>query len=59
MKFISLHLALQTAIMAVVFTAAGHGEDKGTAAVSAQDLRAKIEPDYPDTSSEPDQSVAI
>ena len=43
MKFIRLQLALQTAILAVVFAAPGYAEDKGTAAVSAQDLQTKVE----------------
>ena len=43
MKFIRLQLALQTAILAVIFAAPGDAEDKGTAVVSAQDLQTKIE----------------
>ena len=39
----SLHLMLRTAVgvLAIVFAAAGHAEDRGTAAVSKRDLEAK------------------
>lgn len=43
MKFIRMQLTLQTAILAVVLTAAVHAEDKEASAVSARDLQAKIE----------------
>jgi cytochrome c553 len=43
MKVISLRSALQTAILAVVFSAAGRAEDRGTADLSKQALQAKIE----------------
>ena len=43
MKVISLRLALQTAILAIVFSAAGQAEDRGTAGFSKQSLQAKIE----------------
>ena len=39
----SSQLALQTAILAVVFAAAGRAEDNATPPLSAHDLRAKIE----------------
>ncbi len=39
----SLQLALQAAILAVAFAAAGHAEDKDARPFSAQDLQAKIE----------------
>src|SRR6266851_817413 len=41
MKIIRVRLALQTAILAIVFSAAARAED--TAAVSARDLQAKIQ----------------
>jgi cytochrome c553 len=43
MKVISLPLALQTAILAVVFAAAGRAADTDTAAISEQALQAKIQ----------------
>ena len=43
MKFVSLQLALQAAILAVVFAGAGHAADKDAPPFSAQDLQAKIE----------------
>src|ERR1700732_3534444 len=43
MKVISLQLALQTAILATIFSAAGQAEDRGTAGFSKQSLQAKIE----------------
>jgi cytochrome c553 len=42
MKLIGLRLALQTALLAVAVSAAGHAEDKGSAAVPRQELDAKI-----------------
>jgi cytochrome c553 len=42
MKFIGLRLALQTALLTVAVSAAGHAEDKGNAAVPKQELDAKI-----------------
>ncbi len=42
MKFVRFQLALQTAILAVVFAAAGRAEEKDTS-VSAKDLQTKIE----------------
>jgi cytochrome c553 len=42
MKFTSLQLASQTAILAVVFAAAGRAEDTKTPPFSARDLQAKI-----------------
>ncbi len=42
MKFVSFQLALQTAILAVVFAAAGRAEEKDTS-LSAKDLQTKIE----------------
>jgi cytochrome c553 len=42
MKFTSLQLALQTAILAIVFAAAGRAEEKDTPSFSARDLQAKI-----------------
>ena len=43
MKVISLQLALQTAILAIVFAAAGRAADTDTAAFSERDLQAKIQ----------------
>lgn len=43
MKVINLSLALQTAILATVFAAAGHADDKGAADFSKQELQAKIQ----------------
>ena len=42
MKFVSFQLALQTAILAVVFATAGRAEEKDTS-LSAKDLQTKIE----------------
>ena len=42
MNLVGLRLALQTALLTVVFSAAGHAEDKGNAAVPKQELDAKI-----------------
>jgi cytochrome c553 len=42
MKVIGLRLALQAAILTVVFSAAAHAEDKGAAAVPKRELEAKI-----------------
>jgi cytochrome c553 len=42
MKLIGLRLALQTALLTVAVSAAGHAEDKGNAAVPKQELDAKI-----------------
>jgi cytochrome c553 len=42
MKVIGLGLALQTAILAVVFSAAAHAEEKGKVAVPKQELEAKL-----------------
>jgi len=41
MKLISLQLALQTTVLAIVFAAAGHADDRGT--FSKRDLQAKLE----------------
>ena len=43
MKVISLQLALQTAILAIVFAAAGRAADTDRAAFSERDLQAKIQ----------------
>jgi cytochrome c553 len=43
MKVVSLGLALQTAILAVVFAAAGRAEVRGSADLSRQGLQAKLE----------------
>jgi cytochrome c553 len=43
MKVISLRLALQTAILTVVFAAAGRAADTDTAAISERELQAKIQ----------------
>lgn len=42
MKLVGLRLALQTALLTVAVSAAGHAEDKGNAAVPKQELDAKI-----------------
>ena len=42
MEFSRLQLALQTAILAIVFAAAGRAEEKDTPPFSARDLQAKI-----------------
>ena len=42
MKFISIRLALQTAILAIVFSTAGRAEGTGGADLSGQALQAKI-----------------
>ncbi|WMT71162.1 c-type cytochrome [Bradyrhizobium sp. Ash2021] len=42
MKLIGLRLALQTALLTVAVSAAGHAEGKGNAAVPKQELDAKI-----------------
>jgi cytochrome c553 len=42
MKIIGLRLALQTAVLAAVFSAVGHAEDKRAADVSKPELDAKI-----------------
>ena len=42
MKVIGLRLALQIAILTVVFSAAAHGEDKGATAIPKRELEAKI-----------------
>jgi cytochrome c553 len=42
MEFTRLQLALQTAILAIVFAAAGRAEEKDTPPFSARDLQAKI-----------------
>jgi cytochrome c553 len=42
MKVIGLRLALQAAILTVVFSAAAHAQDKGAAAVPKRELEAKI-----------------
>ena len=43
MKVVSLRLALQTAVLAIVFSAAARAEDRGTAAFSKQEFQAKLE----------------
>jgi cytochrome c553 len=43
MKVISLQSLLHAAIFAIVFTAAGRAEERGTAAVSKQELQSKLE----------------
>ncbi len=43
MKVVSLGLALQTAVLAVVFSAVGRTEESNTVTVSKQELQAKIE----------------
>jgi cytochrome c553 len=43
MRTIKIQSVLKAAILAVGFAAAGRAEDKGTAAVSTQDLQAKIQ----------------
>jgi cytochrome c553 len=43
MKIISLHLALQTAILAIAFAATGRAEDTGKFVFSPQDLQAKVQ----------------
>jgi cytochrome c553 len=43
MKVISFSLALQAAIMATVFAAASRAEEAGTAALSKQEVQAKLE----------------
>jgi cytochrome c553 len=43
MKVISLRLALQTAVLAIVFSAAGRADHTGTAAFSKQEFQAKLE----------------
>ena len=43
MKAIGLGLALQTTMLAVFFSAAGHAEDKGKADFSQQELKAKTD----------------
>ena len=43
MKFVRLQLALQTAVIAIVFSTAGRADDINTAAVSQQKLQAKLE----------------
>jgi cytochrome c553 len=43
MKVSNMRLALPTAILAIVFSATGRAEDKGTADLSKQTLQAKIE----------------
>jgi cytochrome c553 len=43
MKLSSLRLALQTAVLAIVFSAAGRPDDSGAAGLSRQDLQAKLE----------------
>jgi cytochrome c553 len=43
MKLSSLRLALQTAVLAIVFSAASHPDDSGAAALLRQDLQAKLE----------------
>jgi cytochrome c553 len=43
MKVIGLRLALQTAVLAIVFSAAGRADDGGTAAFPRQALQAKLE----------------
>src|SRR5271165_3283973 len=43
MKVISLRLALQTAVLAIVFAAAGRAEDRGPDGFSKQGLQAKLE----------------
>jgi cytochrome c553 len=42
MKLIGLRLALQTTLLTVAVSAAGHAEDKGSAAVPKQELDAKL-----------------
>jgi cytochrome c553 len=43
MKLSSLRLALQTAVLAIVFSAAGRPDDGGATPLSRQDLQAKLE----------------
>ena len=43
MKVMSLRLALQTTVLAIVFSAAGRADERGTAAFSKQELKAKLE----------------
>lgn len=43
MKITSLQFLSYAAILAIVFTAAGHAEENGTAAVSTQELQTKTE----------------
>ena len=43
MKVMSLRLALQTTVLAIVFTAAGRAEENSTVTFSKQELQAKIE----------------
>ena len=43
MKVVSLRLALQTAVLALVFSAAARADDRGTAAFSKQEFQAKLE----------------
>jgi cytochrome c553 len=43
MKVVSLRLALQTAVLAIVFSVAGRAEDSRTVTVSKQELQAKLE----------------
>lgn len=43
MKVISLRLALQTAVLAIVFSAAGRADERGAAGFSNQELQAKLE----------------
>ena len=43
MKLSSLRLALLTAVLAVVLSVAGRADDRGAAALSRQDLQAKLE----------------
>jgi cytochrome c553 len=43
MKSISLQLALQTTVLAIVFSVAGRADDRGTAAFSKHGLQAKLE----------------
>jgi cytochrome c553 len=43
MKLGSLRLAMPTAVLAIVFSAAGHPEHSGAAALPRQDLQAKLE----------------
>src|SRR5271167_229460 len=43
MKLIGFQSALLAAILALAFSAAGHAQDRGTAAVSKHDFQAKVD----------------